>query len=94
MHTLGSLLLLVAATVFLRTWWVRERRGDSLTCLLPQREFRKVWRGLGVAVTKEEAHHFFLKYGCDQERRMPYNVFVQTLFGSQARLLGLTQVTS
>ena len=57
-----------------------------------QDEFRMVWRRMGVTLTKANASALFRKYGCDQEHRMPYDVFVHTLFGSQTRMLGLADV--
>ena len=58
-------------------------------------EFQSVWSDLGVPVAREEAGFLFAKYGAtvsEKKIRMPYDVFVQTLFGSRSRLLGLTQV--
>lgn len=57
--------------------------------LVTPAQFRKVMEGVGIPFAEDEAIGVFVKYGCDGEGRLPYDVFCATLLGSRTRMLGL-----
>eukprot|EP00775_Hariotina_reticulata_P001782 gene1782-2116_t len=68
--------------------------GQAGTCsvaagLLSISQFRRIWRSIGVRVSKEQASALFFKYGCDRRGLLPYEVYAAHLQGSRARLLAM-----
>lgn len=71
---------------------LRQKGFYQPTGLVTPQQFRKVLEGVGIGVTEQEAIGFFVKYGCDGEGRLPYDVFSASLLSSRTRMLGLEQV--
>lgn len=67
----------------------RARGEPSPPGLLNIDQFRHAWKKLSVRMTQPQAAALFLKYGCDAQGLLPYDVFAAKLLGSPARLLAL-----
>ncbi len=57
--------------------------------LITVAQFRHAWKKFSIRVTEEQAHAMFIKYGCDAQGLLPYDLFAAKLLGSPARLLAL-----
>lgn len=57
--------------------------------LITVAQFRHAWKKFSIRVTEEQAHAMFIKYGCDTQGLLPYDLFAAKLLGSPARLLAL-----
>ncbi|KAF6256823.1 hypothetical protein COO60DRAFT_1640423 [Scenedesmus sp. NREL 46B-D3] len=49
--------------------------------LLTVQQFRRVWRGFGLKMSREQAAALFLRHGCDAQGLLPYEVFAAKLQG-------------
>ena len=57
---------------------------DSLSCYLPSPPAPSP-----IRVTEDQAVAMFIKYGCDSQGLLPYDMFAARLLSSPARLLAL-----
>ncbi|KAG2450199.1 hypothetical protein HYH02_000301 [Chlamydomonas schloesseri] len=57
--------------------------------LITVAQFRHAWKKFSVRVSEEQAHALFIKYGCDSQGMLPYDMFATKLLSSPARLLAL-----
>lgn len=57
--------------------------------LITVTRFRHAWKKFSVRVSEEQAHALFIKYGCDSQGMLPYDMFATKLLSSPARLLAL-----
>ena len=67
----------------------RHRGEYSPPGLLNTDQFRHAFKKLSIRVTEEQACALFIKYGCDAQGLLPYDVFAARLLSSPARLLAL-----
>ncbi len=65
-------------------------RGDyQPPGLLAVAQFRHAWKKFSVRVSEEQAHALFIKYGCDTQGLLPYDLFATKLLTSSMRMLAL-----
>ena len=67
----------------------RQRGEYSPPGLLSTSQFRHAFKKLGVRVSEDQANGLFIKYGCDSQGLLPYDMFATRLLSSPARLLAL-----
>ncbi len=67
----------------------RQRNEPQPPGLLNVSQFKHVWRKFRTHISTAQAHALYLKYGCDAQGLLPYEVFAPKLLSSPARLLAL-----
>ncbi|PNH12713.1 Lipoxygenase y domain-containing protein 1 [Tetrabaena socialis] len=67
----------------------RLRGDDAPPGLMTVAQFRHAWKKFSIRVSEEQAHALFIRYGCDTQGLLPYDLFATKLLSSPARLLAL-----
>ncbi|GFR41097.1 hypothetical protein Agub_g1741 [Astrephomene gubernaculifera] len=57
--------------------------------LINTAQFRHAWKKFSIRVSEEQANALFVKYGCDSQGLLPYDLFATKLLSSPMRLLAL-----
>ena len=76
-------------TILIRAFQTFDQAGRGT---IPLDAFQKALACFQIETSEAECRALFNKYGQDQQRRMPYEVFTQALFASENRMLAWTGI--